>query len=294
MSFNVATNLSFFLQTEQLSLQQNAGFINPNFQISVYPEWFRQVSLSWTIPADWGDAIFNVYYSPAFEDSYVKLNATPFSANFFVDTTATDYSKFKRGYYKVEAILQDKNNITLRSDPVSWYSYQRDFVKIRAVEIQRREYWLLSKFAGIKSYLFRRKTFGKRCPLCWNYKAETVDDDHCPNCLGTGFDGGFFEPIPLYVQYEATPNTDQKTYFGIDEENQIGAWTISYPDISNHDVVIRIGDWNAYEVMRVNPTELQGNTVRQIMAITQLSKGSVEYKLMARNLPEFPLQYWSN
>lgn len=293
MSFNFAINLSFFIQTEQQPLKPG-GIINGNFQVTVYPQWFKQVSLSWTVPADWGQCLFNVYYSPAFEDDYVKLNATPITSNFFTDTTSDDYSKFKRGYYKVEAILVDKNNIRLTSDPSSWYTAQKDFVKIRSVEIQRREYMLLRRYVGIQSYLFRRKTFGKRCPLCWNYKANTVDDDHCPNCLGTGFDGGFFEPIPLFVQYEATPNSDQKTYFGIDEENQIGGWTISYPDVSNHDILVRTGDWNVYEILKINPTELQGNAVRQILTLTQLSKGSVENKLIARNLPEFPQQFWNN
>ncbi|MNK10011.1 hypothetical protein D3C87_280210 [compost metagenome] len=275
-------------------MPQPQGLINGNFQITVYPQWFKQCSLSWTVPASWGEVHFNVYFSQSQEQEYVKLNSTPIIGNYFIDTTSTEYSKYRHGWYVVEALLKDKNDIRLRSDPVTWTPSQRNFVRIRSVEIQRREYWLLSKFVGIKSYLFRRKNYGKRCTACWNYEAETVDDDHCPICLGTGFEGGFFEPIPVFLQYEATPNNDQRVYYGLDEASQVGAWTISYPDIRTHDVIVRTGDFTAYEVLRINPTELQGNPVRQILALAQLGKNSVEYKLISKNLPEFPAQYWSD
>jgi hypothetical protein len=57
------------------------------------------------------------------------------------------------------------------------------------------------------------------------------------------------------------------------------------------DIVVRTGDWKAYRVERITPTELQGNTVRQLMILTELSKGDVEYQLIKRNLPEMPEEY---
>jgi hypothetical protein len=289
MSLSFSPSFGFSVLTRQLPLttQKRAGSI----EVQVYPEWYKQVSVEWSVPPSFGRCLFNVYFSPIEDSSLVKLNSTPIDGTFLIDITTLEFSKNTRGNYVVEAILQDFGNITLRSDPTSWKTGQRRWVEIRSVEIQRREYWLLSKFAGIKSYLFRRRTYGKRCTTCWDPVLEKVMQDHCPNCLGTSFEGGYFNPAPLYLQYDASPNALSKTYFGNYEPNQIGAWTISIPYIRPDDVIVRTGDWEIYKVAQLTPTELQGNAVRQIMVLTNLAKSDVESTLVTRNLPEFPTEF---
>lgn len=258
------------------------------FNVTMYPAWYKEISMEWTVPSSWGNVLFNVYFSPVEDAEFEKLNTQPLSANFFVDTETREYSKFAHGFYVIEAILRDRGDITVRSDPMTWQTGQRRWVQLRSIEIQRREYWLLSRFNGAKSYIFRRKTFGKRCPICWNTKLEKVMDDHCPNCLGTSFDGGYFEPAPLYINYFPTNNNQVDTYYGKQEpDQQAGGWTISMPEIRPRDVIVRTSDWNMYVVENMTPTELQTHTVKQTIALTQLSKSTVEYKLVERNLPEF-------
>lgn len=289
MSLSVSSSLGFLLLTEQRALvtQKRAGRID----VKVYPEWYRQISVEWSVPPSFGRCLFNVYFSPVEDSDFVKLNSTPIDGTYLIDVTTQEFSKNNRGNYVVEAILLDHGSTTLRSDPVSWKTGQRRWVELRSIEIQRREYWLLSRFVGIKSYLFRRKTYGQRCKTCWNAALEKVMDDHCPNCLGTSFEGGYFNPAPLYLQYDASPNSLVKTYFGDYEPDQIGAWTISIPYIRPDDIIVRTGDWNIYKVSQLTPTELQGNPVRQIMVLTNLSRGDVESQLVKRNLPEFPQEY---
>lgn len=289
MSFNFAYNLSFVLQTETPALTTTQR--NESIDVQIFPQWFKQATVQWSVPAHWGACLFDVYFSPREDGDFTKLNATPLTGTYFIDTTTREERKFQRGYYVVEVILLDRNNFAVRSDPKSWDTYQRDWVTLRSMEIQRREYWLLSRFVGIKSYLFRRKTYGKRCTACWDVKNEKVLDDHCPTCLGTSFEGGYFDFTQLFLQYDPTPNSITNTYFGKDEENQIGAWTISIPDVRPDDIILRSGDWTGYIVSRIGTTELQGNVVRQTLTLTQLNKGSVEFQLMARNLPDFPSQY---
>jgi hypothetical protein len=168
---------------------------------------------------------------------------------------------------------------------------RRKWVAIRAEEIQRRENILLTRFNGVKSYVFRRKTYGERCPDCWSYTAEKIIKDHCSTCMGTGFKGGYFEPATCYINYDPSQNPVVKTYFGTFEPNQISAWTISLPEIHPEDVIIRTGNWDVYRVDALLPTELQTNTVRQIMKLTQLSRDDIENELVTRNLADFPNKY---
>lgn len=283
MSFGISINQSWFIMGVQKNKPGNqaVGDLNNNIDVTVFPDWYKKISLEWKIPSSWGDCTFHVYFTPGPDDGYERLTSSPLQTPSFLDPRAQEYSKFREGYYVVEALLPHRN-LRMRSKPVSWKYKRRDFLEKRAAEIQRREYLLLSKFAGTKAYIFRKKTYGVRCHRCWNKETEKVMDDHCPICYGTSFEGGYFDPIPAFLQFEPTPNVSSKTYYGEFEGNQIGAWTISMPEISSNDVILRTGDWNVYKVIRTATTELQTNTVRQMMTITQLDRSDIENQLSLR------------
>jgi hypothetical protein len=284
MSFSVAITPEWFVQ--KASFQQGtpvgvpSADLDTDIAVTVYPHWYSHASVSWAVPEKWGNCVFRVFSQ---DGSEVKeLTTAPVSNPFFLDTSLRETSKFHSLAYIVEAILLDFGNQTRRSPPVSWNYKRRGWVEMRFNEIQRREFLLLSKFVGVKSYLFKRRLYGERCPRCWSTSTEVNVDDHCPVCYGTSFKGGYFDPQPLFLQYDSTPNNRQVSYIGRAEPNQIGAWTISMPEICPDDVVIRTGDWNVYRVSRNTPTELQTNTVRQIVTLTQFSKGDIENALAKR------------
>lgn len=283
MSFSVSLDQTWFLRGVQTLGPMNApaGDLNSNIQVTVFPDWYKRISLEWKIPSSWGNCSFHVYFSPDPDDGFERLTSTPLTTPSFLDTRAQEYSKFRHGFYVVEALISGRN-IRIKSKPSSWVYKRRDFIEKRAAEIQRREYLLLSKFAGTKSYVFRKKNYGLRCERCWNKETEKVMDDHCPVCLGTSFQGGYFDPVPSFIQFEPTSNSLTKTYFGNLESNQIGAWTISLPEINSDDIIIRTGDWNVYKIVRIAVTELQTNTVRQMMTLTQLNRGDIENSLANR------------
>lgn len=284
MSFTVSLNQSWFLLGVQ-TLGPGAApqsDINRNIDVTVYPDWYKRISLDWKIPPSWGNCFFHVYFWPGGNSSYERLTSEPVSSPSFLDTRAQEYSKYRNGFYVVEALLPG-NTTRIRSLPTSWKHKRRDFLEKRAAEIQRREYLLLSKFAGVKSYLFRRKAYGLRCHRCWSKVSEKIMDDRCPVCLGTSFEGGYFDAVPMFMQFEPTPNNSVHSYLGKLEPNQIGGWTISLPEIAVDDVIIRTGDWNAYRVIRTTTTEIQTNTVRQMLVLSQLDRMDIENSLAKRS-----------
>jgi len=301
MSFSLSVSQSFFMRVNKPDGFNKPAVIdtcavNPALRVRLYPSWYQQIGLEWTFPTDWGNCQFNVYFSQGEPQKdgtgeFVKLNGQLLDTCFFFDTSTQEYSKFHQGYYVVEAVLLDKGGATMRSPAATWHNKQRRWVELRSIEVQRREYWLLSKFGGVKSYLFRKRMYGKRCPSCWDPVSQAVLRDHCPVCYGTSFEGGYLAPVPLYVQYETTPNNRVKTYFGHLEQNQLGAWTISYPTVNPEDVLIRIGDWNVYEVVNLQTTELQAKPVRQMLTLTQLGKKDIENELVKQCLAEFPTEF---
>lgn len=250
--------------------------------VRLYPFWFKQVSLDWTIPSDWGNCVFHVYSSQGDGATLQRLTTAPLTVPYFVNPSSRETSKYRSENYVVEAILPTGQ--IFRSFETTWVNKRRTSIEIKASEIQRREYMLLSKFTGVKSYLFRAKYFGSRCPRCWNAAQEKVVDDKCPVCFGTSWEGGYFAPIPIFIQYEPTPNDKIAQGIGYVEPNQIGAWTISVPEISPLDVIIRSGDWNVYRTVRTSATELQTTPVRQMLTLTQLSRNDIENALISRDI----------
>lgn len=299
MSFSFSLQLGFLTQTATYG---HSGILRPeaalttttlsdNLAVKVYPRWFKHIAVEWSVPADWGNCVFNVYFSQVSGDDFEKINPAPISGTYLLDDNTQEYRKFNRGIYVVEAILLDRNNVAIRSEPTTWEFDRRRWVEIRSTEIQRREQILLSKFNGVKSYLFRRRTYGERCPECWSYTTEKVIKDHCTTCFGTSFKGGYFSPAPFYMNYDSTPNATVKSSAGVTEPNQIMSWTISLPEVRPDDVIVRTGDWSMYRVEGIAPTELQIVTVRQVVKLTQLAKSDIENQLLTINIPEYPDKY---
>lgn len=267
-------------ETTTPSTAQPSKFID----VKLYPIWFKQVSLDWTVPSQWGNCVFHVYSSQGDGADLQRLTSSALTVPYFTDTEVRETSKYRSGNYIVEAILP--NGQIFRSFETTWVNKRRTSIEIKASEIQRREYMLLTKFTGVKSYFFRAKYFGLRCPRCWNPALEKTMEDKCPVCYGTSWKGGYFDPIPVFLQYEPTPNDKTAQTFGYSEPNQIGAWTISVPEMSPLDVIIRTGDWNVYRIVRTTSTELQTTPVRQMLTLTQLSKNDIENALITREVQD--------
>lgn len=282
MSLNFSFHLpGFYPNFRSLPLASN---IETNFlQVRIYPVWMKQMVIEWDSQLSWGNCLFEVYYSPIEYGPFIKLTPSPISSNFFKDTTTQDYSKFQNSFYIVECILP--NGQRIKSPPTTWQNKRSNWVELRALDIRRRESLLLSKFTGVKSFIFRRRNFGKRCPECWNEEIEKVKKDHCSTCLGTSFEGGYFDGFETLIQFEPTTNDAVLSYQGKFEQNQIPAWTIDYPTINVFDLVLRVPDSKLYRIDKVFGTELQTVVVRQSMLLTELAKESTEFNLINQILP---------
>lgn len=294
-TFNYSlTSFDYFIRTAQSGPSSDLIIVPPDsrdFIVNVYPRWVKHIAVEWTIPAEWGNCVFNVYFSQVSNASFKKVNTTPITGTYLIYDGTEEYRKFNNGFYIVEAIQLDFGNAAIQSNPTTWVTYQNDWVFLRAREVQRRESLLLTKFVGVKTHLFKRKTYGKRCPNCWNHTTHKVMKDFCEVCYGTSFEGGYFDSAPCYMQYSQESNAERRTYGGIEEPNQVEAWTISMPEIHPDDIIIRTGDWNIYRVEALNNTMLQVRTVRQIVRMVQLTKDAIENELVNRIPTDFPEEY---
>lgn len=284
MTFSFGFNYEYFPLFSQ-PLLTTADTVSGNIAITVYPNWYTSINLVWKYPADWGAVRSLVYHSTTEGGEYRKLTAEPLDTgvNSLNDVTTQDFSKVYEGWYIVEGILS--NGKRIQSTPATWRNKRNDWVQIRANEINRREWFLLNNYVGITSYVFNRKTYGKRCDNCWDHVVEKIVKDKCEICYGTSFEGGYWAPLTTKLQYEPGPGQISLTYFGKLEENECFAWTIAYPTINDRDLIYRITDGQMFEVRDKKQTELQVAPIRQLLKAVELDKESPEYKIvLAYNL----------
>lgn len=246
----------------------------------VSPTWFKNLTLQWTIPAEWGSCVFNIYKANSQTGPFTKINDQPVVSNGYVDPDRETAYFDNYDYYILEVIKQD--GTVYKTLPLTWYNQQATPVYLMAKEINRREWLLLNIRTGIETYVFRRKNFGKRCPLCWDDITQGVDRDDCPNCFGTGWDGGYWGPAQTLVQYDATSDHLLKTYFGNYQPDEIAGWTIAIPNITPRDLIVRWPERRLYSVKDVTNTELQGTTVRQILRLDELNRTAPEFQILSR------------
>lgn len=281
MSFTYEYKWSYYPIVTQRDITPSDS-VSGNFTITIYPYWFKQITLEWRVPSDWGSCHFNVYKAETESGPFKRLNPTPLTpgTNFFKDSLTQDYSKVQRGWYVLEAVLASGKKIQSKS--ITWENKRYPWVELRAQEIQRREWLLLTKFVGVDSYMLRRKTYGQRCSNCWNFELEKITKDKCTVCMGTSFEGGYFEAVRTRIQYDPNPDDVRLTYFGKWEDNQLFAWTIAFPEVHAQDLIYRPSDGAIFEVANRKATELQTVAVRQLLQLTMLDKESPEYNIVVK------------
>lgn len=251
---------------------------------TIFPTFYKHNVVEFSVPPHWGSCLFDIYRAETDVGPWQKISPSPVTGTFFKDVNTQDFSKYNNGWYIVECALPDGRRI--QGSPVTWQNVRRNWVELRAKEIERRETLLLEKFVGVKTLVFRRKHFGQRCPNCWDFQTEKVTKDHCSVCLGTSFKGGYFPGFETLFQYEPVPQDSSLEERGRVELSMVPAWTISFPQLEMHDLLLRVPDWKMFRIEHVISTELQTKIVRQTVNLAELSKESIEYKLAAQAMPE--------
>lgn len=136
----------------------------------------------------------------------------------------------------------------------------------------------LKKFNGTPVALLKRKHWGVRCPKCFDKGTKEVMRSNCIQCWGTGFMGGYWDPIITYAR-RATGNNvssispDQKS-----DANDTKLWMPDVPCMERDDVIVFLRDQRRYRVDQQSQTEIQLEAVHQVLSIQEYSHDNIIYR----------------
>jgi hypothetical protein len=151
------------------------------------------------------------------------------------------------------------------------------------VSILNRAKWALL-FGGEQVLWYPRKwgtsPLDKRCPN-WDpvRKQHPLDNTNDQICYGTGWVGGYYRPIQIYVSLLSTVNIQNVVQEeGIRKIFKPMSWTLKEPNIRNGDVIVR-QNGERYWINNITQTRWKHNLIRQLFETEQVEKNHVLYQI---------------
>lgn len=238
----------------------------------------HQTTIAWSIKdtlIDPGLFAFCVERSGSPSGTFERLTPSGLKNIFvYVDEAAPNFSKTRRTYYRI-GTLKDTTREIFYTSPRTYHE-KPDYV---GLEIAKRYKLLLHRVVGVLCVIYKRRRWGKRCLDCWDERLNRRTKTKCLNCFDTGYEGGYWSPIPSMVNFSPSQLIVQQTPWGKVEPGSSTAWMGNYPLVEPEDIIIEITGNKRWIIKNISNTEKKRSPLKQVMQIEELDKGRIEYRL---------------
>jgi hypothetical protein len=206
----------------------------------------------------------------------------PLTAFSFTDRTAPWRSKNFELYYQLVGRLRSTGE-AVSECPAFGFQGRHG---LDALEIIRQHHILLygvnghEPLTGIRTTVYKKRTFGPRCRECTDESTGQVVVSQCRSCGGTGFaGGGYYTPIIANMNFQPTPRQLQITNLGKAEDNETTVFTTNFPIFYAGDMVVEPNERH-WRVVQIEVTERKRVIVHQLLRLRQLDHNDIEYEML--------------
>lgn len=213
-------------------------------------------------------------------------------ANQYVDRGVNLLKKWREYYYKILVLDDDGSGDKFFPDysredesEVKRIQNEPDAVTL---EIIRRNNLLLKNYLspnsnqkgpGQECYVLKRMSRGERCGNCWDADAKRRTTKDCEECGGTGFEKGYFDPIPAYIQFNPENKRQQITDQGVIEQSQTTARMSNFPIVNPRDIIVEPYFDRRYRVVQSAKTEKGRYLISQNLSLREINPDQIEYDI---------------
>lgn len=205
----------------------------------------------------------------------------PLTTFAFTDRTAPWRVKNFELYYQLTGRLRATGEAVSHCPPFGFQGR----LPMDALEIIRQHNILLYGVnghvpeTGIRTTVYKRRTFGPRCVLCTDQGTGRVVVSQCRSCGGTGFrNGGYYAPMVINISFQPNPKTVQLALFGKLEDNETTAFATNFPIFYAGDMVVEPNETH-WRVVDKQVTERHRVIVHQLLRLRQLDHNDIEYEV---------------
>jgi len=169
----------------------------------------------------------------------------------YVDSRKRNYNKRLDECYRVRMILPRGEEWL--SDVVDAGNYKAYPYSAEAENVVTQLEQAV-KQSGVTGKLLKRRTWGVRCPDCTDFGGQQTVNEHCPRCLGTGIDGGYFPGLALDMIKDSTETSATPSQTGYLQGESVKARCIAYPWIAVGDVWVEDGSDKRFVIAATTPS----------------------------------------
>ena len=267
----------------------------------IVPLYPHKIYFQWDLikPSEHGSYLFTVERCGSTEGPWETIATDlPDSYNYIddlgVQTLPPDgnvnlYSLARQIYYRVTVTPPSGPSHNVATAPQGLYPAeitptQRGLRR----RLQYDQNILLKRINGVPMVLLKRRRWGIRCTTCYDPVTRATLHEQCPECYGTSFKDGYWTPVLTHGRvYPPTAVNAQTAPQQKIEKAQHNIHLLDVPLLADDDIIVVLATNDRFVVDRQNQTELLRKPVHQVVTVSVLAHGAVEYTIPAdtRTIP---------
>jgi len=210
---------------------------------------------------------YSILYSGISANSY---GITDYTISGLNDPTRTWFYKFK----VINTITSEES-----VQPTTPVFRKHGAIPLIAKDILRIKTLGLVRKSGRQFYLIKKRSTGVHCTRCWDETLFRSTDGSCHVCFGTGWQNGYYNPIPFRGMINASPKYHQITMYGDWAPSDSLLYMLNYPVLRPDDVIVD-DDNMRWIVTQIRYTKQLGFTIEQQAQLALIQHDDVIYNIV--------------
>lgn len=146
---------------------------------------------------------------------------------------------------------------------------------------------------GRNGFLLKARHWGKRCSRCRDFGSDRPLDGNCPECLGTGYTGGYYEALSLPIIDSAPQRAQARSQTDYVEAETLQARCVAYPIILRGDIWVSCDTNDRYIIDQCTPSSLyKGVPVVYVLSMKKLPQSDVIFTKNVEDIIENSYVNW--
>jgi hypothetical protein len=242
---------------------------DPFDQVNVYPRIQGGTRVEWTLKSEFGwdsPLEFQLQYSETNNpkaDDWTNVGAPVSNIYFIIDPEQRVFNNFNWASYRIRVTTAGN---TYYSRPRSsfgvpsrrWWRIGREVIRTELVRLKNDE-------LGTEMLVLKRRTRGQRCTVCVDPLTQEVTSSDCESCWGTGWLGGYYDPVECiwadFIEPPMQNDLDGGEARGtVDDSRRTTARIINIPFLFTGDILVEKYRDNRWFVKNYKPEVVIANT----------------------------------
>lgn len=217
------------------------------------------------------DYTFQVLRSEAPAGPWEPVSAEMEDRYLFIDNRIKVGNKYRVYYY----LIRVKNKASGDTKDFGPASKSAD-PDLLALEVRKHINLLMREFVGRRCWILPVRTFGQRCPGCYNPTLKSRTRSGCRTCYDTGFARGYHNPIESWLQFDPSPADNQQTNLGEMQQSNTTLRMGYFPPVKPKDIIIEPEN-KRWRITQVSATRRLRAVVHQELQAHEIPVTDSEY-----------------